>query len=57
MHSSLSVLFATLLISTIPAAAQLKTESTEMLFTIQVASFPDLDVAEKYAAKLTAAFR
>jgi hypothetical protein len=55
MHSSLSVLFATLLISTIPAAAQLKTESTEMLFTIQVASFPDLDVAEKYAAKLTAA--
>jgi hypothetical protein len=55
MHSRLSVLFATLLISSIPAAAQLKTESTEMIFTIQVASFPDLGVAEMYAAKLTAA--
>jgi len=54
MHSRLSFLLATLLISSIPAAAQPKTESSATIFTIQVASFPDLNEAEMYAARLAA---
>src|SRR5215471_253904 len=55
MHLRLSFLLATLLISTIPAAAQLKTDPIPLAFTVQVASFPDQSVAEMYAARLAAA--
>ena len=53
MQSRLSHLLATLLISTIPAAAHFRTEESTVTFTIQVASFPDTTVAKMYAARLT----
>lgn len=55
MHSGLSFLFAALLISPIPAGAQLKTDASAVIFTIQVASFPDLNAADIYAARLARA--
>jgi len=52
MQSRLSYLLTTLLISTIPAAAHLRTEESAVTFTIQVASFTDTTVAKMYAARL-----
>ena len=52
MQSRLSYLLAALLISTIPAAAHLRTDESAVTFTIQVASFPNTNVAKMYAARL-----
>lgn len=53
MQSRLSYLLAALLISTIPAAAHLRTDESELMFTIQVASFTEISVAKMYSARLT----
>ena len=52
MQSRLSHLLASLLLFSIPAAAHFRTDESTVTFTIQVASFPDINVAKMYAARL-----